>query len=141
MKPLDPISRIMTSNIVKLNVDDQLTKAEELFKRNKIRHIPVVKGNSLVGMLSYTDLQRISFIDDLDFESGDAKGTVYNMFTLEQVMSKQVISVLPWTPIKEVAHILSESNFHALPVVQEDNLVGIVSTVDVLKYFVSQFDK
>lgn len=139
MKPLDPVSRIMTSNIIKLNIDDQLTKAEELFKKHKIRHLPVVNGDTIVGILSYTDLQKVSFTDDFDDAISGVQAIVYNSYSIEQVMTKQILSVFPWTPIKEVAKILSESNFNALPVVQDEQLVGIVTTVDLLKYYISQY--
>jgi CBS domain-containing membrane protein len=56
----------MTKNVVKLNLADDLTKAESLFKKHHIRHIPVVNGNKIIGMLSYTDLLRISFADAVD---------------------------------------------------------------------------
>lgn len=140
MKPLDPVSKIMTSNIIKLNIDDQLTKAEDLFKRYKIRHLPVVNGSHIVGMLSYADLQKVSFVNDFDDKPG-VEAVVYNFFTIEQVMTQQVMSVFPWTPIKEVAKILSESNFNALPITQDQNLVGIVTTVDLLKYYISQYEE
>jgi CBS domain-containing membrane protein len=59
MKENVKVSEIMTKNIVKLNLADELTKAEQLFKKHKIRHIPVVDGNKIAGMLSYTDLLRV----------------------------------------------------------------------------------
>ncbi|UYW00647.1 CBS domain-containing protein [Flavobacterium agricola] len=141
MKALDPVSRIMTSNLVKLNYDDQLTKAEDLFKKHKIRHLPVVRANQVIGMLSYTDLQKVCFADQGDDAETNIETVVYNAFTLEQVMSKQVLTVFPWTPIKEVAILLSEANFNALPVVEHDKLVGIVTTIDLLKYYISQYEE
>lgn len=66
MKKHVSVTSIMTTNVVKINVTDDLTKAEQLFKKHHIRHIPVVSGNSIVGMLSYTDLLRISFVDAVD---------------------------------------------------------------------------
>ena len=63
MKQRIPVSTIMTKNVVKINVTDELTKAESLFKKFHIRHIPVMNGNTILGMLSYTDLLRISFAD------------------------------------------------------------------------------
>ena len=68
MKKNVPVSTIMTSNVIKLNLSDDLTKAEMLFKKHHIRHIPVVKSNKIIGMLSYTDLLRISFVDAVDDE-------------------------------------------------------------------------
>ena len=137
MKPQVPVSAIMTNHVVKINLSDSLTKAELLFKKHHIRHIPVVSGNKIIGMLSYTDLLRISFADALDEYEDQVDVTVYNMFDVEQVMTKKVVSISPQTTIKQATEILSTHEFHALPVVQNDILVGILTTTDVLKYHLS----
>ena len=134
-----PVSAIMTKNVIKLNLADDLTKAEQLFKQNKIRHIPVVDGNKIIGMLSYTDLLRISFVDAVDDDAEIVDTTVYNMFTVEQVMAKKIVSISPDTTIKEAAEILSKKEFHALPVCEGDLLVGIVTTTDLIKYLIEQY--
>ncbi len=138
MKQKVPVSTIMTKNVIKLNLKDDLTKAEALFKKNKIRHIPVVNGNRIIGMLSYTDLLRISFVDAID-DDEVIDATVYNLFTVEQVMAKNLITISPETTIKEAAEILSSKEFHALPVVLGDLLVGIVTTTDLIKYLIDQY--
>ena len=138
MKKSVPLSTIMTKNVVKLNLSDDLTKAEILFKKHHIRHIPVVNGNVIIGMLSYTDLLRISFADAIEDED-DVDTTVYNMFTVEQVMAKKLVSISPETTIKEAAQILASKEFHALPVCEGDLLVGIITTTDLIKYLIDQY--
>lgn len=139
MKQKVPVSTIMTKNVVKLNLSDDLTKAEMLFKKHHIRHIPVVYSNKIVGMLSYTDLLRISFADAIDDEEDVVDTTVYNMFTVEQVMAKKLVSITPETTIKEAAEILASKEFHALPVCEAELLVGIVTTTDLIKYLIDQY--
>ena len=139
MKKQVPISTIMTKNVIKLNLSDDLTKAEMLFKKHKIRHIPVVDSNKIIGMLSYTDLLRISFVDAVDDDEEVVDVTVYNMFTVEQVMAKKLVTVSPDTTIKEVAEIFATKEFHALPVVEGNLLVGIVTTTDLIKYLIDQY--
>lgn len=139
MKENVPVSTIMTKNVIKLNLTDDLTKAESLFKKHHIRHIPVVNGNVIVGMLSYTDLLRISFADAIDDEEEIIDVTVYNMFSVEQVMARNLVKVDPDNTIKEVAQILATKEFHALPVVEGDLLVGIVTTTDLIQYLVEQY--
>jgi len=102
----------------------------------------VVNGNQIVGMLSYTDLLRISFADAVDEDEMEVDVTVYNMFSVEQVMARNLEKVSPETTIKEVAEILSKREFHALPVVSdedESSLVGIVTTTDVIRYMLEQY--
>ncbi len=139
MKQKVPVSTIMTKNVVKLNLSDDLTKAESLFKKHHIRHIPVVYSNKIVGMLSYTDLLRISFADAIDDDEDVVDTTVYNMFTVEQVMAKKLVSISPDTTIKEAAEILAKKEFHALPVCEGELLVGIVTTTDLIKYLIDQY--
>ena len=107
MKHRVPVSEIMTKNLVTLNLNDDLSKAEQLFKKNKIRHIPVVSGHKIIGMLSYTDLLRISFVDAVDDEAEIVDTTVYNLFTIEQVMAKKLVTISFDTTIRETAEILS----------------------------------
>jgi CBS domain-containing protein len=125
--------------VIKLNLSDDLTKAEMLFKKHHIRHIPVVDSNKIIGMLSYTDLLRISFVDAVDDEDEVVDVTVYNMFTVEQVMAKKLVTVSPDTTIKQVAEILATNEFHALPIVEGKLLVGIVTTTDIIKYLIDQY--
>jgi len=134
-----PVSEIMTSDVVVLHLNDGLDKAERLFKKNHIRHIPVVKGDKIVGMLSLTDVLRISFADGAYQDEEDTETDVYNMFTVSHIMAKNIVSVAPDTTIKEVAEILASNEFHALPVVHGEKLSGIVTTTDLIKFLLKQF--
>ncbi len=140
MKKRTPVSVIMSKNVITLNKTDDLTTAEKLFKENNIRHIPVVSGSTIVGILSYTDLLRISFADAIDEDENDVDTVVYNMFTIEQVMAKNLVTVSPTNTIKEVAEILSKKEFHALPVIEGGDLVGIVTTTDLIYFLLEQFN-
>ncbi|WP_157208775.1 CBS domain-containing protein [Mariniflexile maritimum] len=134
-----PISMIMTAPVITLKKHDSLEKAERLFKKHHIRHIPVVSDDVVVGMLSYTDLLRLSFADITDSVDTDADAMVYNMFSIKQVMKRNIITVSSSNSIKEVAEILASKEFHALPVVDNNKLVGIVTTTDLIKYLLKQF--
>ncbi|TWO33283.1 CBS domain-containing protein [Seonamhaeicola sediminis] len=134
-----PVSNIMTQKVVAITRSDDLQRAEMLFKRHKIKHIPVVSKETVIGMLSYTDLMRISYAEAAEDNSYSVDSVVYNMFTIEQVMVKDVVTVNSKTSIKEVAKILADKDFHALPVVDGSTLVGIVTTTDLLNYFIKEF--
>tara|TARA_R110000850_G_scaffold80862_1_gene173492 strand:- start:34605 stop:35030 length:426 start_codon:yes stop_codon:yes gene_type:complete len=140
MKKNVPIETIMTKNVIKLNLKDELTKAETLFKKHNIRHIPVVSGTKIIGMLSYSDLLRISFADAV-YEDEEIDAVVYDMFDISQVMTKNIVTITKDTTIKKAAEILASKEFHALPVVHEDHLVGIVTTTDLIKYLLKQYDE
>ena len=138
MRDIAQISTIMSTDIIALHRDDDLETAEMLFKRHKIRHIPVVKEDVVIGMLSYTDLLRISFADAVDETETEVDTLVYNMFTIDQVMAKNIVTVNSTATIKDVAKILASQEFHALPVVDNGMLVGIVTTTDLINYLLKQ---
>ena len=134
-----PIAMIMTSPVIVLKKHDSLEAAERLFKKHHIRHIPVVSSGAVIGMLSYSDLLRLSFADVFDETDVAADALVYNMFTIKQVMNRHIVSVSTSNSIKEAAEILASKEFHALPVVDNNKLVGIITTTDLIKYLIKQF--
>ncbi|WJJ96236.1 CBS domain-containing protein [Algibacter luteus] len=134
-----PVSMIMTEHVITLKKTDSLEKAEKLFKRHKIRHIPVVDDDAIIGMLSYSDLLRLSFADVTNEDENIVDVMVYNMFKIDQVMKRNLVTVSSSKSIKEVAEILAKNEFHALPVVDNNKLSGIVTTTDLIKYLLKQF--
>ena len=88
-------------------------------------------------MLSYTDILRISFADISDDEN-NIDTFVYDMFTIKQVMAKNVTVVDPDATIKEVSKLLAAKQFHALPVAKNGKLVGIITSTDLINFLVQQ---
>ncbi len=136
------LSDIMSHNVVVLHLRDGLSQAERLFKLHNIRHLPVMKGDKLIGMLSLTDLQRLSFADNFEAVNPNEAGVdraLYNMIGIAQVMTQQVESVQISQSIPEVAAILAKREFHALPVLEGDKLVGIVTTTDLIRLLAEHY--
>lgn len=141
MKRFEPVSCIMSKELVTLTLADDLFQAEKLFKENHIRHIPVVENDHIIGILSQTDLERISFLDAYDEHEVEVDYTIYTMLGIEHLMVKDPHIISANTPIEVVAEVLSSHEFHALPVVQDDVLVGIVTTTDLLNYLLEQYQE
>lgn len=139
MKRRELVSKIMSTNLITVNLTNNLVEAEKLFNENSIRHIPVVSGDDIIGMLSLTDLLRVSFVDTYGSDESDVDTAVYNMLSIEQVMVKNLVSVSSTQTIKEVVEVLAKNEFHALPVVDSGKLVGIVTTTDLLNYLLEQY--
>ncbi len=133
-----PVSTIMTKNIIALSTSDDLQRAEVLFKRHQIKHMPVVAKGTVVGMLSYTDLMRIS-CPETAADTDTVETVVFNMFSIEQVMEKNVITISIDASIREATNILASNSFNSLPVVDSGVLVGIVTTTDLLNYYLKAF--
>lgn len=140
MKKREPVSKIMTSQVITLGSEKTLYDAEKLFSSNKFRHLPIVQGDDLIGILSLTDLLRISFVDSYGGDDEEQIDTaVYDLLSIDQVMVSDPVVVSPDQTIREVAEILSEREFHALPVVEGTKLVGIVTSTDLIKYLLDQY--
>ena len=135
MKKNEPISSIMTKELITLTLDDTLYTAEKRMKKNHIRHMPVVQGDKLIGLISLSDLQRVSFIDAYGKE-GTEDTPIYNMLDIKDLMIKKPLTASPQTTILEVSKLLASKEFHSLPVVENDKLVGIITTTDLLHYFI-----
>ncbi|MET3730792.1 CBS domain-containing protein [Moheibacter stercoris] len=138
MKQRVPVTEIMTKDLVKLDPTQSLYDAEKLFNKHSIRHIPVVEGDRVVGVISRSDLLRISYAD-LNENEETVDSVVYDMYTLPQVMTRVPVTVESDTTIKEVAEILSKQSFHSIPVVEQGKLVGIVTTTDLINYLLEQY--
>ena len=137
MKKRLPVSKIMSSNVVTVNTSQSLNEVEALLNENNIRHIPVVSGKEVIGMISKVDLHKISFVNPL--ESNQLTTTIYNEFSIEQVMTKNIRVIQKDDTIFEVATILADSEFHSLPVVDGSELVGIITTTDLIKFLIEQY--
>ena len=125
----------MTKELITLSLNDSLYSAEKRMKVNHIRHMPVVDGDELIGLVSLSDLQRVSFIDAYSKE-GTEDTPVYNMVSIRDLMIKNPLTASPKTTILEVSKLLASKEFHSLPVVDEGKLVGIITTTDLLHYFI-----
>ncbi|MCA9748563.1 MAG: CBS domain-containing protein [Romboutsia sp.] len=125
----------MTSNVTSVNVTNSLREVYNLIKEKNINHVPVVKGDEIIGLLTDSDFDKISYM------SADDKSnlSIFDALTIEQVMTKNIKTVQQEDLIVDVANILAHSHFHALPVLDGKKLVGIVTTTDLLKFLVDQY--
>jgi len=138
IKKREQVSAIMTKQPFSVTLKDNLADVERLMQKHFIRHAPVVDGVRLIGMISKTDLERISFLE-IDGEKV-TKSKYYDLFTVEQVMTKNVHCIQEDDFIKDAAEILSLGSYHALPVLRENELVGIVTSTDLINYLLKQYN-
>jgi len=139
MKKREPINHIMTKSVVTVNENDDLRKVVEQLKKHNIRHIPIVKNKEVVGIISRTDINRLTFGALFEGQEG-ADEAILDMLTIAQVMTAKPKTISTQTIIRDAAEIFVKEEFHALPVVDNGELKGIVTTTDILKYFLEQYD-
>ena len=132
-------SLIMSTDLKTVSAYDSLKDAQEMFSKHHLRHLPVVNGDALVGIMSLTDLMRISFGNTYASEEGEVDSLLFEMLNVGQVMKHKPDTVTSDTPIREVVQILSTEEFHALPVIDRGKLTGIVTTTDIMKYLLKVY--
>jgi CBS domain-containing protein len=137
MKKRTPVSKIMTTDIISVNKTQSLKEVSEIIETKHIRHVPVTSGDEIIGMLSKTDLNKISFINTI--EGDELTSSIYDYLTIEQVMTKNIATVQVNDMIYDVAKLLSRSDFHAVPVLEDEKQVGIVTSRDLIRYLVDQY--
>lgn len=131
MKKRTPISTIMTKDPITVNHTNTVNDVVNTFKENDIHHIPVVSGENLIGLISKTDIDRISFItNNVDPR---ANTQVYDSLTIEQVMTSDLECIQEETTVKEAALRLATGKIHALPVLKGEKLTGIVTSTDIIQ--------
>jgi CBS domain-containing protein len=122
---------IMAPEVTTLKRNDKLTLAEDIMHLGRIRHLPVLDddGQQLVGMVSQRDLFRGALACALGYGQ-HAQRKVLDTLFVKEVMSTDVITTTPDTPLVEVARVLVERKIGCLPVVEKGRLVGIVTESD-----------
>ncbi|MGV0978922.1 CBS domain-containing protein [Empedobacter falsenii] len=137
MKQRVPVSQIMAKVLIAVPTNKKVSEVNGLFKEYNIRHIPVTEGTKLAGVISKNDVTKLGYgAGEMD---QNALNAIYDTYELKDVMVKKPLTVSPDTNIKDVAEILSEQSFHSLPVVDDDEVVGIVTTTDLVKYLLEQY--
>ena len=122
MKRNESVTHIMSKALVTAHEGMKLSEVHHLLQEHRIHHLPVVSGKKFVGLITANDLLRLSYGDPYkqDPRTTDA--------------------LLDTQSIREAAEILATGGFHGLPVVDEaGELAGLVTTVDLLRYFVAQY--
>jgi acetoin utilization protein AcuB len=117
----------MTREIVTLSPDETAATALALCQERRIRHLPVLKGGRLVGIVSDRDLR-----SSTPALGDPARAAALQEVLVEDVMAREVVSVHPDDPIEQAANTMREARIGCLPVLDGDELVGIVTASDVM---------
>jgi len=127
------VGRVMETTLVTVAPDTSLSKAQEIIDAKGIKHLLVVGGEeALLGMVSDRDLKR-SWASPATTLSVHELNYLLARVTVDMIMAKTVISISPDTTIERAAHIMQTNAINALPVIEADQLVGIITSTDVMK--------
>jgi CBS domain-containing protein len=121
----------MQTKIVTVSVTERLSTVEDIMTLGRVRHMPVVHGGKLVGVLSHRDLLRASLSELGAFGSATRRAFLHAI-EIERVMSAPPIVIDPDASVQLAARLMADHKIGCLPVVDEDSLVGMITETDVL---------
>ena len=127
------VREVMQTEVVTVSVDDQLDLADDIMRLGRVRHMPVLEGERLVGIVSNRDLLAASLTKSLEFEPKHRRAFLRSV-SVSEAMTTAPLTVAPDATLSEVARILCREQIGCLPVVEEDgSLVGLVTETDLMR--------
>lgn len=131
-----PIEDVMTHQPYSLSPMDQLERADQLCRTYNIRHLPVVDiSGKVIGIVSQSDLLKVSYGFSL-FRKQDPESynrTLYKTLLVRDVMTRDVTCLKVKDPLAAALKIFEQNRFHAIPVLEDELLAGIVTPIDLLR--------
>ncbi|MFQ5657102.1 MAG: CBS domain-containing protein [Candidatus Methylomirabilales bacterium] len=130
------VEQVMTTRPITVRPETSLRKALQLLRAHGIRHLPVVQGRRLVGIITDRDLHHVlpsSLAMPEEQERFRAWGA---HMKVGEIMTRRVLTVTPETRTDKAARLMAQRRIGCLPVLQGTTLVGIVTTVDLLRAMV-----
>lgn len=121
--PNATIARHMTPSPATIEASRSLAEAHRTMRRHGIRHLPVVRDGSLVGILSLRDLHLLETLRDVDPEK----------VTVEEAMTRSPYTVEPGSSVEQVAQTLADNKWGSAVVIDGGKVVGMFTTTDALK--------
>lgn len=135
MNTQTPISNIMSTRLITVLEDDAVSKIHDIFTHNQIHHVLVTdKNEKLTGIVSKQDLMRLAVAMNPDVSEKDEKYTHLQALRASAIMTANPMTLESDDTIGLAADIFLSNKFHALPVVDGEMLVGIVTTHDLLRF-------
>ena len=126
-----PIATLMTTNVKCVEPNQKIIDLKHIYEQQKFHHhIPVIENNKLIGMVSLIDFMRAIHTASLDDNE-----QVYHKIEVKDIMSSNPVTILENTSIKEATALLAKGEFHSLVVAENNEVKGIVTTADLLNYF------
>ncbi len=125
------VKDIMVRDVTTLDIGDELSLANDIMKLGRIRHLPVLEGKKLVGIVSERDLFRSSLVEALGHEPTKTRD-VMKAIRIQDIMVRNLVTISPEADIKEAVQLMLQHKIGCVPVVAEGELLGLVTETDIL---------
>jgi acetoin utilization protein AcuB len=122
-KPIPPVHKYMTTSPHSIGGDQTLATAVRMMREHHIRHLPVLSGGKLRGLLTDRDLKLVETFRDVDPTT----------LTVDEAMTEEPYTATPETPLDEVVSTMASGKYGSAVIVQNQHVVGIFTTVDACR--------
>jgi acetoin utilization protein AcuB len=129
------VRKKMKKDLVTVTKDERMTVAKKIMKEKNIRHLPVVDGKRLVGLLTNMDVRKAEASPATSLEIRELH-YLLDKLTVGEIMTRNVITIAPDVSVEEAAILLHDNKIGCLPVVEDGNLVGIITENDVMEILI-----
>ena len=126
-----PVKEIMSSKLLTLHPKDKLTRAKEIFHEYDIHHIPVVVLNKIVGIISQGDILYLESVVSNSFDRF-IQEKKFELNTIDEVMTVDPVCMGSESTIGEVLSTMLNRRINAIPITENDELIGLVTSQDLL---------
>jgi len=129
----DRVRDIMETKLVTISANERLSTVDDIMTLGRVRHIPVVQAGRLVGVVSQRDLLRASLSAFSEHRDAERRAFL-SVVEIARVMSAPPIVVTPEATIEQAAAIMASKRIGCLPVLADDELVGMITETDILRW-------
>lgn len=127
-----PVKDVMSTDIVSISPNERLIHARRIMGDNKVGRLPVIEDDELIGMVTSKDLMRAYIEFRKKTPEKYQKAQIKEIF-VDDIMSSNPTYVSPEDSISEVANIMVDTGFNGLPVVENNQVIGMITQTDILR--------
>lgn len=118
------VERRMARELITIPKDSSIKEAMMTMKKHGIRHLPVIENNRLVGMVTESDIRAVHL------------ASMIEEISIADIMLTNPLTISPETPLEDAARLLIENRISGFPVIENDRLLGMITTTDICRAFI-----
>jgi acetoin utilization protein AcuB len=130
------VRKKMKRDLVTIGKDERMTTAKKILQEKNIRHLPVVDGKKLVGLVTNMDIRKAEASPATSLEIRELH-YLLDKIKVSEIMTRNVITITPDISVEEATTLLHDNKIGCLPVVEDGNLVGIITENDVMEILIN----
>ena len=134
------LENIMTQNVICVHTEDTLDYIDELFKQKGIHHVPVVdQSKHIVGIISTTDMDKTRWGKSIimDTDPNDIDAVLLKTYRTVDIMSSALFTMDKTHTIGDAVEKFNEGKIRVIPIVEDNQVIGIVSPIDIINYLLN----